>query len=579
MASLRARLRLWLLLGAALGALALAACFEEEDRGPGVHVGATWQAARDVIGHRVHVLEHKVACSACHDISGKEIDRPTAKSCVGECHEKEAQIEHALAQAREHLGADAPSDCLQCHQFVLAPEQEVEVRAWDCMRCHAEAQGETPAVVIHKRSTCQSCHQPHAGPGQQAKPSECSECHDDISTTHAATGKTAGEVCATCHQNQHEQALHARASCQPCHAVEQPIVPASALFEGHTECTGCHRPHAYEKAKAVPCRECHQDTPVIGGGRVAAHANCESCHRPHDVNGAITRACVSCHTQKSTNHPKPKVGEVCSTCHDPHPPLGQTSPARACTNCHQAAATETAFHGGKGCKDCHTPHQFVVAAQNGTPAQRDFCKQCHAGAVGATAKIAQHGACGSCHSGLPHRPGTTNNCATAGCHAQLASRMIIKHNPCSNCHEPHGGGVVKGCDGCHAEQQKRAPSGHRACASCHDAHAGNVTKTCTTCHSDKLSAPHAAVQGGCATCHSAHDKKGVTFAASCQSCHATSKLGGLHQVPKHQGCATCHATHRRAYTDERAACTSPCHLDMQNHKPESPRCASCHLFK
>lgn len=575
----RARHAVWsrLIALAVVLAAALAACGVVDDTGRGLYVRATWQEARGVIGHRVHVVEKQVACSACHDLSGKEIDRPTARSCVAACHEKEAKIEHAREQAEAHLGAGAPSDCLQCHAFVPGADHAAELDPWDCMRCHQTAQDDTPAVVIHKKSTCDSCHQPHGE--RQIEPSECNTCHDDISTTHAADGHTPAEVCATCHQNQHEEAKNARDACQPCHATQKPIIPKTALFEGHTECTGCHRPHDYEKAKAVACRKCHEETPVLGGGKIAAHATCNNCHDAHDVQGGITRACVSCHDEKSTSHPKPKAGEVCSACHDPHPPAGQTSPARACSNCHHAAATDSAFH-GQDCKACHEPHQFVLTAAAGAApgtGHNGLCKKCHAAPVAAAQKIDKHAVCSSCHGGLPHRPVTTNNCAS--CHATVASRLPIEHNPCGSCHEPHGGGIAKSCGSCHTAELAQAPAGHRTCTSCHDQHAATAVKACTTCHVKNLTAPHASLKGGCATCHTAHDKKGVTFAASCESCHQVAKLPGLHQTPKHQRCASCHAAHGKAYTDERVGCTSPCHLDMQNHKPEAPRCATCHLFR
>src|SRR5690606_12615386 len=110
-------------------------------------------------------------------------------------------IDHALAQAREKLGPASPADCFECHAFV--PQEGFEghaakaPHAWDCMRCHEAAQGETPPVEIHAQSTCDTCHRPHGDP--QVLPSDCGSCHD-VATDHATKGKTQGEVCATCHQ-------------------------------------------------------------------------------------------------------------------------------------------------------------------------------------------------------------------------------------------------------------------------------------------------------------------------------------------------------------------------------------------
>lgn len=552
----------------------IAACDAAVDEAPSLHVGASWQQIRQVEGHRVHVVEEAVACAECHDLRGETIDRPTAASCLGTCHEEEAKIEHARAEARRHFGPDAPSDCMACHSFVHAPGQTEDHWEWDCLRCHEEPLGDTPAVVIHRQSTCDSCHQPHAGVGQQVQPSDCRACHDDIATTHASGDKKPAEVCTTCHQHQHEEALHARTSCAKCHAEEEPIISEAALFEGHNECTGCHRPHDYAKADALGCRKCHEDTPVLGGGRIAAHETCKNCHDAHDVRGAITQACVGCHTERSTNHPKPKQGEVCSACHDPHPPSGRVSPARACSDCHQAAANDADFH-GKDCKDCHTPHEFVVTAGS----DNLLCKSCHSASVTKVSTVTAHTQCSACHTGLPHRPATSDTCASLGCHATVQAVLPAKHTPCASCHEPHGGALLKTCGQCHGEQRARATAGHQACRSCHDEHTAKSTKTCTSCHGAVASQPHGSLKGGCETCHSAHDRKGVTFAASCTSCHPTAKLPALHTVSQHQACATCHLTHRRAYTNERQACTTGCHLDLQNHEPSTNRCSGCHLFK
>ncbi|MEQ9317948.1 MAG: cytochrome c3 family protein, partial [Polyangiaceae bacterium] len=284
----------WLLVGCVCSSLLACAT---EDSGSGLAVGATWQQARDVVGHRVHVVVEKIACSECHDLSGEQIDIPKPAVCV-RCHEKEALIEHDLASARQAHGGQSPARCDDCHAYVV-DENAKAPEAWDCMRCHAEEQGELPAVVIHAQSTCDTCHRPHEDP--PAEPSDCRKCHDDVATSHfdkTADGedRSFGEVCATCHQNQHAPARLAGENCAPCHAKNDPIIPATALFEGHDRCIACHRPHDYAPQDAVACKACHQDTPVLGRGLIPQHADCKNCHDPHAPSAGITRACVSCHT-------------------------------------------------------------------------------------------------------------------------------------------------------------------------------------------------------------------------------------------------------------------------------------------
>ncbi|MCA9621239.1 MAG: cytochrome c3 family protein [Myxococcales bacterium] len=576
----------WLAFVAPLVALGVACGSEESPEHPlgqGVYVGATWQKARAVIGHRAHVIDHQVACSECHDLSEGRVDIPKAAVCVS-CHEKEATIEHA---GHAENAPDGPSNCMLCHSFVPEPGHDDPLEAWDCMRCHAEKQGKTPAVVIHARSTCDSCHRPHDKP--QALPSDCRECHENVETSHAAEGRESGAICATCHQNQHAPATEARESCAPCHSAlgrelqeqagfTQPaaIIPASAVFEGHDSCIGCHRPHRTGEEAIAPCRSCHEDTPVLGGGRIAPHADCKSCHDPHAPGEGITRACVTCHTTKHTNHPAAHGGEACSTCHNPHPPMGQTSPARNCTTCHHGAASDSDFHGAKTtCRSCHQPHNFVISLSN-----TSVCSSCHATQVTAIQSAPAHGKCSSCHAGLPHRPTGAAQPDCGGCHGEQLTAAVAGHRTCLNCHEPHGGTVGKSCGSCHEAQHDRAPAGHRACSSCHtDPHTGAAQKACTSCHANKQKAPHATVNGGCESCHSPHGEKGATFAGSCQSCHATSSLTGLHQKQAHQACRTCHtSTHSTGLGDERKLCGT-CHKGLDKHEPDAPRCVSCHLFR
>jgi hypothetical protein len=52
---------------------------------------------------------------------------------------------------------------------------------------------------------------------------------------------------------------------------------------------------------------------------------------------------------------------------------------------------------------------------------------------------------------------------------------------------------------------------------------------------------------------------------------------GAHATPEHRECARCHAAHE-SKTVGRAQCV-PCHQDLLDHYPESPRCQSCHPFQ
>jgi hypothetical protein len=574
---------IWLVVALAL-ALA-AACGDEGPRhepggapAPGVYVPSSWQEARRVAGHRVHVIGARVPCSRCHELTETSIGAVHPSSCAT-CHEKESRIEHARGQAEERFGAEAGADCTLCHGFSLdgtghAPttaEGDVPA-ATECRRCHAEAQGNTPAVEVHGTSACVSCHRPHDD--ARPRPGPCEGCHGEITTEHARTGKSPTEVCTTCHTHQHAPASDALGTCVACHGSTKPVVPATALFpEGHRECVGCHRPHDFEKAAAVPCRSCHEDVHVLGGRRVAAHRRCESCHAPHDVRGTPERACSGCHKGVHPDHPKHGAAGTCVGCHDPHPSDRKADVrVRSCSACHQTAATDRDFHGRVACTQCHRPHAFMLQLGD-----RATCQGCHGRQVSLASTLAGHTACEGCHRGLPHRP-TRLGAPCAACHEPVQRVAHPGHSRCLQCHEPHGGKVTAECRSCHAAEHRTAPAGHHACANCHDTHSGRAARAaCATCHATQAATPHGKLSGDCASCHRPHGPGGVAKPPPCTSCHKTSALPGLHQVSRHQACTQCHGNHGEVQATYRAPCLS-CHTDRRNHFPEAPSCVSCHLF-
>lgn len=584
-----------LLLTLALTLAVLAACSGEGPStsgkpGKGVYVPLVWKTARVVNNHRVHVAKEHVPCAKCHEIGADSMGKVTPDRCAA-CHEKQAHFEHARDQAQARFGAGARTDCTTCHVFRVedagaAEEEPVPIRmadggfhvpspavpaAGDCMRCHGAVQGDTPAVQVHGTSECVKCHRPHEDSRQSIGP--CTECHGEISTNHATKGKDAGQACATCHAHQHAPAADALTSCTSCHEKNEPKVPATALFEGgHTQCVGCHRPHDFTKATAAPCRSCHAEVHVMGGGRVAAHDRCENCHTPHDVRAVGDAACSKCHSSVHPDHPK-VTGRTCTSCHDPHPQGAHAAPrARACSSCHQLATSNVGFHGGVACEKCHAPHDF-----GRTLADHRACAGCHQKPVALTATLAGHAKCEGCHRGLPHRPERLEaSCST--CHAAMATAARRGHQQCRSCHEPHGGGLVAECKSCHTVEHRTAPSGHQECAKCHDAHTGSAaTAPCGKCHQKEQATPHGRAAGGCTSCHRPHGPSGVASPPACASCHAAAELPGLHAREQHRDCGDCHKGHGEKPAPVRAMCTT-CHQDRKNHFPDAPSCGSCHLF-
>ncbi len=580
--------------------------------GRGLYVQRSWREARHSPGHRVHVVDEKIACSKCHDLSGDRIKSPSPGPCKT-CHEAESHIDHAGAEASRRFGPRFAADCTACHGFSAevgaaalldagvdeslagvslrplrsdtegaggaggaAGETEAngarDPAAWECLRCHTQAQGQIPAVVIHRGGECKSCHRPHQVPF--ATPADCSQCHQKVHTFHRPSNETTGQICSDCHKNLHALAKDATASCPTCHYQKKPLVPQTALFsDGHTSCLGCHRPHGEDGKVAVECRSCHEDLNVLGGTRVAAHQTCTSCHAPHDVRGTPAAACVHCHTQQRPDHPSVREGAPCTGCHNPHPATTNAPKARPCSSCHQQAPNDKAFHGGNACSNCHAPHHFNLSS-----AGSELCSRCHSGEVGAASHNRGHQQCSNCHAGLPHHPEALLAPCTS-CHHDKAA-IKKEHSDCLSCHEPHGGTQKKACGSCHVAEQHSAPTGHQACTNCHEPHRATLITgfACTNCHQDKAQALHHDVPGGCQNCHRPHGPAGIAAPPPCKTCHEQPKLPGLHAESGHARCQSCHAPHQKQRAPEAELCRS-CHQNRKDHFPDSERCSSCHLFR
>jgi hypothetical protein len=571
--------------------------------GSGVYVPKDWAVDRAVSGHRVHVVKNEIACAKCHSLEGEAMGPVTPARCIA-CHAQEGRIEHASHEAEAEFGPGAKADCTACHAFTFeGTDHEQAIReaegllaaadggvTWpglepfapgDCKRCHVKGQAHdelakmpagTPLVTVHASEPCLACHKPHEDQTPQSAP--CTGCHRDVSTRHAAQGKTATETCQTCHRHQHAQASEALGTCVSCHATHEPVVPPAALFEGgHTQCVGCHRPHRFERSEAVPCRSCHENLNVIGGSRIPAHESCTSCHAPHDVKASPAAACPTCHRELHPDHPRIAGAGTCQSCHEPHPArVTATVGARACSACHQQAASDHGFHENVACTSCHRPHHFELEGATST-----LCAGCHAARVNEVAGNPGHRACEGCHRGLPHHPETLG-AACEQCHAREQGEVIPAHARCTQCHEPHSGAQTTACSSCHEREHRTAPAGHQQCTQCHEPHTGgHAVKDCAACHAGEAHSPHGQLQAGCLTCHRPHGPDGVARPPACTSCHALSGLPALHALSQHQTCTQCHAGHGDRPGLERATCLG-CHTDRANHFPNAPRCANCHLF-
>ena len=464
---------------------------EQRSAAPTRRVPESWRLDKYSVGHSQHVVNRALQCDDCHDPTKEGFGEVDIGKCTG-CHLEQTSHPHV-----DHEGE--VTDCTECHTF----KYETEVDGpWDCGRCHGPF--DTPTHVGLARHTtvpCSSCHHPHE-PIEKTM-LECDDCHTKITFRHGDP-KLSGS-CIDCHGG-HKLAAEAT-SCLECHGKQEPLVPATATFGGgHEDCASCHEPHAFSAAGATRCGSCHRRTQVFAQGTAPAHRDCNSCHEPHAVRAAGDSTCRDCHEAVASTHPVNK-GSTCISCHEPHPKrISQI--ALQCSQCHEEARSERAFHaGGTECTGCHEPHRFDLSDLS----DRALCRRCHVSQVKLTSVNMGHATCTGCHLGTVHEPG----------------------------------GLVA-CNSCHEEQLQRSPEGHRECASCHEPHGGSVSPTtsCTGCHEVRRlpglhrlkDVPLGEGHSDCGACHYVHDDRVLADRASCMTCHEDV---ADHQ-PEAKRCTGCH---------------------------------------
>lgn len=493
-------------------------------------------------GHVVHLKTWGLACKDCHAVETGSFKRPSPERCQG-CH----QSRHLSL----HQGPAAPSeakDCTACHSFL--PRAGDEKDPWNCIRCHAEDQGDKAAVIVHRNEYCGRCHRPHDEPGTivAATTSKvCVGCHAVGGIAYKKHTPPPRRPCLECHKP-HQNAPRGSEQCLGCHSQKEPLIPSSAIFRGgHENCEFCHSTHA-EKARVKKlCRECHSTQHVVGMERVPQHGVCLSCHNQHNVLGGPGNACPRCHTAQPHRNQSIDVSRGCVACHNVHGAdkavLTTVAAGADCSGCHKIASSNSAFHSSKlVCSNCHQQHGSNPLGPRAVKA----CTQCHANKAELVALNAGHTNCRQCH--------------------------VNQHKPLPI--------LAGGCPNCHGAEAQSMPKGHASqnCVGCHEPHSGSKP-LCTKCHESKAKAIHGNLPTGCQTCHRPHGPKGQASPPQCTTCHQPASLPSLHKVPQHaSACRACHVVPHLPPRSDRATCTS-CHTDRKDHNVDAAFCTGCHNFR
>ncbi len=367
-----------------------------------------------------------------------------------------------------------------------------------CADCH-KAVTDTFSQNVHhgirQGQSCEACHGPaslHVDEGGE-KPGL-------VWSFKSLTAAQQSEICGRCHEDdacapgtQWRTSVHAHRgiSCLDCHTAHyerppdkpqppQTEKPAADAAADKVASAASHREASDSEAASPPAK------PLASNqlGAVAPEV-CYKCHSdmaesqrsagPHQVGGPH--------------------GFNCTTCHDAHGKIHESSRQELCLTCHQNHSPTMAWHSathalaGVACTDCHNPHPRTEVPDE-VELNHAFVKRPQRRAM----SVQQPETCYKCH---PQIYGLTN---LASHHPIWEGKMV-----CSDCHDAHG----------QAERNLREPTVNLMCYRCHAEKQGPfayehppVTEDCGICHE-----PHGTVTNNllrqpatflCLRCHSGH---------------------------------------------------------------------------
>ena len=243
------------------------------------------------------------------------------------------------------------------HAEVPKPQGAEYVNDTDiCATCH-ETYVKTFADNVHRRDNCEACHGP--------------------ASRHVETrGQEPGLIFSFKKGN---PAVLAEACCVSRTKLLQPRRQWRTSKHAHcgVTCVSCHRAH-YNVPPGTPA------TTAPGGAangvqfqHVAAHfvAETKKAELPslrgttHNLGAFAPGVCYRCHCDKKDLEAIAGPHQICgpngfncTTCHDPHGNLKESSRKDLCLSCHNGTAPTMAWHSsiherdGVFCTDCHNPH-------------------------------------------------------------------------------------------------------------------------------------------------------------------------------------------------------------------------------
>jgi DmsE family decaheme c-type cytochrome len=349
-----------------------------------------------------------------------------------------------------------------------------------CVNCHGDY-AKTFAENVHRGESCEGCH----GPASRHLETQGRE-PGLIFSFKSGDPVARAEACLRCHEEnncsegarwRHSKHAHCKVTCVDCHRGHYNVAPGTPATTA-PGAAGLQRlpPPGYAAA--------FQTAAAGNGGSAKEYIrpkkDLPSLRGTSDHLGAVAPGiCYKCHCDKQSLQQIAGPHQICgpngfncTTCHDPHGKLRDSSRKDLCLSCHNGAPTMAWHssiheHNGVACTDCHNPHpkpcvpQFVNIDHYQVERPKrltmsvqepEACYKCHPKIYGLNALPYHHPVkegkmvCSDCHD--PHGQYLDNlreetvNLLCYKCHAEKQGPFAFEHPPvterCTICHEPHG---------------------------------------------------------------------------------------------------------------------------------------------
>jgi len=416
---------------------------------------------------------------------------------------------------------------------------------------YSEVRGTVPtlagAEMVNDDDICMTCHETYVKLFHENvhRVQNCESCHGPASKHVETRGKEPGLIFSF--KRGVDPVARAEA-CLKCHEQNQCTPGAQWRTSKHAHCgvtcVDCHRGH-YNVPPGTPATTTPQDASFAPGPRatlVSYNADAPKQNLPslrgtsHNLGAVAPDLCLKCHCDMrdllriaGPHQIGGPNGFNCTTCHDPHGKIRESTRKDLCLTCHKDAPT-MAWHAsihdryGVACTDCHNPHphanvrQVVNLTHYGIEQPKrlamsvqepEACYKCHQKKFAQNHLPSHHPimegkmVCSDCHD--PHGQleknlkAETNNQLCYKCHAEKTGPFAYPHPPvnenCDICHEPHGtvaNNLLKQppvflCLRCHSGHHRPTAIGHPAVNGVADLDANPKTRqvfytNCIECH-------------------------------------------------------------------------------------------------